>query len=593
MDRKKPSLTSPWKVGFLVALLLVVTSLGVSYFITGTFGITWHWIHIGGLSPATWTFNTGAFLEEMGPLLVLTALLAFASYVLVAGAVRRYKAYVDSGVEYKQLLKSIKSIDDLEDDAILDRLKQHPELREFMMGIRHKVAAHEKNHGERERRPAPAAASAERDERPRLQSEAAMLASAIAGGKEAFASDIALTVPELKQIERAARNAFARASDAPAPVAAPAPATAPSPELESLRASVRATARSIRLDVDACTSGARELEAALGGVSEALKAAPAKPAASGNTGDMQKRVDLMVDALAALGEETKRIAIASAMQATGGPEADAIKVADELKTLAKRFNTVAQHWRETAPTLKQALGGGNGDRPVDGKAAAAASSAIAKTRLWTERTIAMAEHARSLERAIGAVDREQADTSRAAVSNVDLADEPVAGADVAPPAGDTGDEFITRNNSDMFASDDDGDVNLADVPGFEKEHRFFGDSAAATASTDDGFEVDRADDERFDVGSTEEPAVAAAPAAAEPQNNNHDNDGFLTGPRPVVSPKKIERPAAAKAARPAAPAPAPAPEPVPATATATATLDPDADAIDLYQLGAIDCVQTA
>jgi len=57
VDRKKPKLTSPWKVGFLVALLLVVTALGVSYFITGTFGITWHWIQFGGLSPMTWTFD--------------------------------------------------------------------------------------------------------------------------------------------------------------------------------------------------------------------------------------------------------------------------------------------------------------------------------------------------------------------------------------------------------------------------------------------------------------------------------------------------------------------------------------------------------
>ena len=64
-----------------------------------------------------------------------------------------------------------------------------------------------------------------------------------------------------------------------------------------------------------------------------------------------------------------------------------------------------------------------------------------------------------------------------------------------------------------------------------------------------------------------------------------DSDGFLTGPRPVVSPKKIVRPK---------PAPAPslaAPEAKPATATAT--LDPDADAVDLYLLGAVDCVQTA
>ena len=48
------------------------------------------------------------------------------------------------------------------------------------------------------------------------------------------------------------------------------------------------------------------------------------------------------------------------------------------------------------------------------------------------------------------------------------------------------------------------------------------------------------------------------------------------------------RPRAVAPEVPRTAAPAPAPEPV----AATATLDPDADAIDLYELGAVDCVQT-
>ena len=136
MGRKKtPALTSPGKVGLLVALLLVVTGIGVSYFITGTFGLQWNWIDLAGASPAEWKFNFGAFLEEMVPLIALVALLAFASYVLVAGAVRRYQSSVKAA-EYRDLLRSFKNAEDFDDEQRLDALKQYPELREFVMGFR-------------------------------------------------------------------------------------------------------------------------------------------------------------------------------------------------------------------------------------------------------------------------------------------------------------------------------------------------------------------------------------------------------------------------------------------------------------------------
>ena len=583
MDRKKPALTSPWKVGFLVALLLVVTSIGVSYFITGTFGVTWHWIHFGGLSPATWTFNLGAFIEEMLPVLGLTIALAFAAHVLVAGAVRRYKAYVDSGVEYKQLLKSIKSLEDLEDHEVLDRLKQHPELREFLMGFKHRAAAAERAHSDR--KPAPASAPAARDERPRLQSESALLASAVANGRDAFSRELALTVPELKQIERALREYFANTSES-SPAETPAPSEpAGSADLDALRDRVRGTAKSLRRDVDACATGAREFESALAGLLQAIQGgSTSAPAAS--TGAIEKRIDMTAQALGALGEETRRIAIGSAMQASGGAEADAIKVADEVRALATKFNTVAQHWRETAPAIKEALGAQGVRGPSDAVAATAAN-VVSRARLWSERAIAMTEHVRALESAAESNDTPPA--RRAPSSSA-------ADLDVTPSidtssASGSGDDFITHGAAETFASeDDDTSSSFVDIPGFEKEHKFFADTSSVELS-DDRFVVDRAEENRWDLADkAETPAASAAaspaPAAAPASESSHDADGFLTGPRPVVSPKKI-----AKAKDAPAPAPAPAPaalEPV----AATATLDPDADAMDLYALGAVDCVQT-
>jgi hypothetical protein len=579
VDRKKPKLTSPWKVGFLVALLLVVTALGVSYFITGTFGVTWHWIKVGGLSPTTWTFHLGAFIEEMVPLLLLTSLLAFGAYVLVAGAVRRYKTYVDSGAEYKQLLKSIKTIDDLETEDVADRLKGHPELREFLMGVKHRVAAMERQHNERDKKPASAPAQVRSEDRPTLASECIHLVDAIDAGRENFPKEIALTIPEIKQIERSLRRFFASM-----PTAAPATDTS-AQALQDLRNSLRSTIDALRQDVVACGSGARDVEAAVVALRSQLDDGAAKPA--GNTAAVQKRIDAVADALGTLGEETKRIAIGSALLASGGSEADNIKIAEELKTLATRFNAVARHWSETAPALKELLAGA-GSRKAPADTTTAAANVANRVQLWGERAVAMNEHLRSLERVAGiSADARPPVRNDVSSSAIDLDTAP---ADATPALGArNGDEdLVARSNAGMFGGASSEDVSFADIPGFEKEQRFFADPPVNNIEeTDDRFVVDNHQEQRWDL--SEERAEEEQPArTVATKQTSSDSDGFLTGPRPTVSSQRIER-ATAPAPRAAAPQVASVVE---AKTAATATLDPDADAVDLYALGAIDCVQT-
>jgi hypothetical protein len=583
VDRKKPTLTSPWKVGFLVALLLVVTALGVSYLITGTFGIKWHWIETGGLSPTTWTFHFGAFLEEMAPLLLITSLLAFGAYVLVAGAVRRYKAYVDSGAEYKQLLKSIKGMEDLEAEDISDRLKGHPELREFLMGVKRRAAALESANSDRLARHTQGAhqAPANSVSRDTVASECNRLVEAIDAGRDNFPREIELTIPELKQIERTLRRVFAETPQAPV-------TDTSAGALEELRNSVRSTVDALRSDVIACASGAREVEQAVATLQG--QNASVKPPST-NAAAVQKRVDAVAEALTMLGEETKRIAIASAFQASGGPESDHIKVADELKVLATRFNTVARHWGETVPALKEIIaGGGNQAAPTDAGATAQAAN---RARLWGERAVAMNEHVRALERAVG-ITPSRPGASEPALAAVDLdtsSREPAVA--IAPAARSADDDFVARNNAQMFGSEGTEDISFVDIPGFEKEHRFFADPPAdPTRDADERFVVDNSHERRWDLSEEKteaEPAAAATSAEARPA----PDDGFLTGPRPTVSSQRVSVPAAA--ARAAAPQPAPQPAPLieaEPESVATATLDPDADAVDLYAIGAIDCVQT-
>lgn len=623
MDRKKPALTAPWKVGFLVALLLVVTSIGVAYFITGTFGVTWHWLEMNGPSPAQWSFNPGAFLEEMAPLVALTSLLAFGAFVLVAGAVRRYKNQTDNGADYRQLLKSIKSVEDLEDEEVLDQLKKHPELREFVLGIKNRVAAFERQQGERDRRVPEAGGNGRRaQDSPTLGAECAVLASAAINGRDGFSRELALTIPELKQIERAVRQAFAATVPAPA---APASDGARA-ELESLRAKVRGAAVSVRRDANACAAGAREVEEMLASLRQTLGSVTGAATPVADASALLSQVDATASALGALGEETRRIAIASALQASGGADNDAIRVADEVRAIATRFNSVAQQWKQLAPALRTALernaGAGSGTRERAAMIAALGTVAN-KAGLWGERAVAMGEQVRAFERAAGIDSGAEAPVARPepapAVESgpspaVSWAAEPgdiTAPAAVETTAGfddpstvslaDDGSDFVNPSVASVFesAAVSDEEARFAEIPGFEKEHRFFAESENVDARQDVAVHIDV---EHHD----EAPAGAAAGAgsvdeladAPEAPEATTPPDGFLTGPRaepePIVDADRVEvaRPAPRPRLHPAGGAAAPA------AGTATATLEPDvpaapvveadADAVDLYALGAVD-----
>lgn len=633
MGRKKPpALTSPGKVGLLVALLLVVTALGVSYFITGTFGLQWNWIELAGASPATWSFSLGAFLEEMVPLIALVALLAFASYVLVAGAVRRYQSSVSSGAEYRELLRSFKSADDFDDEHRLDELKQHPELREFVMRFKNGMAARERQLEEREKRhkdaparPAAASSSASARGNGNLATESSILLSAILESKNGFGENLTLTIPELKQIERALRERLGK------PVADDGGAA--KKELDSLKASVdstlavvRSAVASARRDAGSCVNGAREIETLLGSLQQAVDSLAVPATASHGVAAAAKRVDAVADSLASLSEETKRIAIAAALSASGGAEGDAIKVAEEIRTIATRFNSVAQQWREASPAIRSAIdtiaSGAVGAEKRRGAAVKALEGVVSKTRLLGERLVALAEAVNGLDRASGGKPKPAAAPAPAAAAapapaedwgnlKASLEDDvetpasaPQASARPASePAED--EDFVPQRAANVFEDTGGEDTPFADIPGFEKEKNLFADEAGRKADhheheTDPRFVVEREAGGEWDLARGTQAAETAgavdldhaprpkkaAPApAAQPTN---EEDGFLTGPGSKEAPAAPASKATA-AAKPAKPSRRIKVDDIAVAATAAA-VDIDADAVDLYALGAVDFV---
>ena len=128
-SKKNPVLTSPWKIGMLVALLLLVVGFGASYFMVKVYDIELAWLE-GSL--LKWEVDSFAFFKEMYPLAAGVLLLTIVSYFTVASAVRRYRYFLNSGQDYRRLVQLADSIDDLTNPSQIARLKNYPELQKVL-----------------------------------------------------------------------------------------------------------------------------------------------------------------------------------------------------------------------------------------------------------------------------------------------------------------------------------------------------------------------------------------------------------------------------------------------------------------------------
>ncbi len=128
-SHKNPVLTSPWKIGVLVALLLVVVGFGAGYYVIETYNIELQWL-TGGLGE--WEIDSFGFFREVFPLVAGLIILSMISYFAISSAVRRYRHYLDSGQDYRQMIQLAESIDDLTSPAQIAKLRNYPELQSVL-----------------------------------------------------------------------------------------------------------------------------------------------------------------------------------------------------------------------------------------------------------------------------------------------------------------------------------------------------------------------------------------------------------------------------------------------------------------------------
>ncbi len=123
---RKPVLTSPWKIGTLVALMLTATGFGVGYYMVKVYSIDLYWL---STDVSKWVVDSYQFFREIYPAAAGVVLLALFTYFVIASAVRRYKYYLNSGQDYRKMISLANSVDDLTNPAQIARLSEYPELQ--------------------------------------------------------------------------------------------------------------------------------------------------------------------------------------------------------------------------------------------------------------------------------------------------------------------------------------------------------------------------------------------------------------------------------------------------------------------------------
>jgi predicted transcriptional regulator len=144
---KKPVLTSPWKIGIFVSLLLVLMSLGVGYYLVSFYDVDLKWLTSGSNG---WSIDSTLFARDMLPLAAAVIFVSLFAYFLIASAVHRYKFYLDSGQDYRTMISLAESIDDLTNPAQIARLSQYPELQAVLRNYGDQIREISRDLGTRE-----------------------------------------------------------------------------------------------------------------------------------------------------------------------------------------------------------------------------------------------------------------------------------------------------------------------------------------------------------------------------------------------------------------------------------------------------------
>jgi hypothetical protein len=598
---KSPTLTSPWKIGFLVSLMLVFVSIGVSYYFVHQYGVPLNILERDWLDRAEWlgVIRGEGFLFEMLPLAGLVAVMAMISYMTITAAVRRYKKYLDSGHDYKNLLSSLKEIEDLEDKKKIERIKNHPELKRLLLGVAESLEEKERLLSEREggleTRVADALAAREKEIQEDIARECDRLSKAVEA-RSLDPSAIEFANPDLARLSKAVERAL-QANAGPAPT-----------DLEVSYTEMRKTAETFQTKLREISEELRLSRETAQGIEQQMRAVARADAPNPGGGDTERAakeirtvlgslrdLDDLAAAIDLTAEETRGIAINTALRAGSGEgtQDDLIRLAEDVKDVAGRFKDEVKRFFQLSTAMRSSAGAletlaADSARRGAGTAGTAQNLAaiLSRVSLWVERIVVLSDRVMNLSETYGVAMTTLPAASRDHASRTRTA-EPVAAIDHG--TGEPEEEFEAEKTEWT------GRTDAAEIAAPEDSEEF-------------GFQtLDRSRSIFTEEQPAEQPAEEPADGLLEKSETanrgeyaeKHETARAAEGAADAATERESESEMPAErgvfeemTARPLGSAEG---DVIPqdefahaAPAQATATAEADEDVVDLYTLGAVD-----
>ncbi len=437
---KSPALTSPSKIGFFVALLLVFVSIGVAYYVVDHFGLVGTLFDRNWLDKNEWLalIKGKGFLFDMLPLVGLVAVTSMISYLVITSAVRRYKRFLDSGLDYKNLLSSLKEAD-FEDKSRIERIKNHPELQRVLLGLAGTLEEKKTLLGEREAaletRIAEALAVKETELTDGFTQECERLSAAIEAGAPELGG-VGLSNAGLRKLGELLRRD--RESHEQREELNLAESYG---DLRKTSDVIQSKLHEIVHELNSSREGALEIE-------EQLK----QLAASGETESLRESMESAKEevrkivaslrsleelnaSLDLLSEETRGIAISSALHAGSGAgtQDDLVRLAEEVKGVAERFKSATRRFIEVSAALRTSAGALDVLAESSPEFAAAnvnPDDALASVRsrvsLWVERVVVLSDKISNAHESYGVAVSSLPDAESEGILNRSFGGEPPA-----------------------------------------------------------------------------------------------------------------------------------------------------------------------
>ena len=413
---KSPALTSPWKIGFLVSLMLVFVSIGVSYYFVHQYAVPLDVTERDWLDRSEWlgVIRGEGFLFEVLPLVGLVVVTAMISYLTITAAVRKYKKYLDSGHDYKNLLSSLKEIEDLEDKKRIERIKNHPELKRLLLGVAESLEEKERLLSEREgglqTQLAETLAAREKEIHDEIAQECERLSKAI-DARSLDPSAIQFANPDLARLSKAIGQSL-QANAGPAPS-----------DLEVAYNEMRRTSEKFQTKLREISEELRQSRETAQGIEQHMKsiALAEGPKTGGNDPDRAakevrtvlgslRELDDLAAAIDLTAEEARGVAINTALRAGSGEgtQDDLIRLAEDVKEVAGRFKDQAKRFFQLSTAMRAAAGTLETVAEESARRDARAprgdhdlTAVLSRVSLWVERIVVLSDRVMNLSETYG------------------------------------------------------------------------------------------------------------------------------------------------------------------------------------------------